>query len=231
MPIHPLQFVRLACLRQIVIWALVVALPAHSVSMVLLQVMGSAHRHSVQAGAVTEVQPPPWSLRGSLRALTVRLAGEGALAVLDAGHAREQARMHATSFKAPPLGAAPLFTEADIRRVSTQPDLEPQDIEPAIDTHSVTEAELAHQHAHDTLQRHNHDANDGSVIVLGDKATSADAPGTAPAIDAGGGTFPLPALFAAMVAAPVVSVEAWRQLVPHLWHSHVNAPLERPPQR
>lgn len=232
MPYQLLHIARLACLRQILICVLAFALPVQGMSAMLVQVMGAMHRHTSQQ----QLDTPPdcatvsaWGLRSGLRLLATRIAGEGTLALLDASHAREAAHQFDTAAHA--SGGAH-FTDADVRMVAMQRDADPQDIaastvEPPQASAAAAEA---HQHAHDTFQRHIHNTADGSVVVLGQQSAGSDSPSMSSAIDAGSGTFTLPAILTAMLITPMVSTVTWRRFVPHLWHNHVNAPLERPPQ-
>ncbi|MFX9181161.1 hypothetical protein ABTN76_20625, partial [Acinetobacter baumannii] len=67
-----------------------------------------------------------------------------------------------------------------------------------------------HAHHHDAFQRHVHDSSDGSVVALGDKAsTDASTPGHTASADAGSGGFPLPADGAAEALAPAHGAAAW----------------------
>ncbi len=201
------------------VWVLVLALPVHGVSNALLQVVGGLHRHSVVVGSAaaslhsTAQADTAWSARSALRTLVAHVAGPGALQMIDAMHARDQAWARAAELKNHP------FTQT-----FTQP------VAPSADTDLALRAEQAHQHAHDTFQRHTHDPRDGSVVALGEQAAKADATGSASALDAGGGAFPLPALLDVQALAPTESTAAWRHVEPQAWRSHVITPLDRPPQ-
>lgn len=203
-----LQRLRLSCLRPWMVWVLVLALPVHGVSNVLLQVMGAAHRHSAVTLAVAQGADSPgitaWSARRTLRSLVASVAGPGALQLIDTMHARDHAWQRAAELK-------------------THPFAQPTDV------HQRAH-QRAHQHAHDTFQRHIHDPHDSSVVALGEHAQAPDAAGGAPALDAGGGTFPLAPVPSVQALAPGDGTAAWRRAASSAWRSHVIAPLERPPQ-
>ena len=209
-----LQRLRLSCLRPLMVWVLVLALPVHGVSNVLLQVMGAAHRHSavtleVAQGTAQHTDTPgsaPWNARSALRSLVASVAGPGALQLIDTMHARDHAWQRAAELKAHP------FT-------------------PAASPVNTAQARLqAHQHAHDTFQRHIHDPQDSSVVALGEHTQAPDAAGSAPVLDAGGGTFPLSPALSVQALAPSAGAATWFKAQASGWRSHVIAPLERPPQ-
>lgn len=205
-----LQRLRLSCLRPLMVWVLVLALPVHGVSNVLLQVMGAAHRHSVVALDDSNQGSAPWNARSALRSLVARVAGPGALQLIDTMHARDHAWQRAAELKARP------FTRSAGRPAT-----------PAVAEH---QAEQAHQHAHDTFQRHIHDPQDSSVVALGEHTQAPDAAGSAPVLDAGGGTFPLSPALSVQALAPSAGTATWFKAQASGWRSHVIAPLERPPQ-
>lgn len=81
---HPaLDFVSFRLMRQMVIWALAIALPVNSMSAVLTLVLGAQHRHtsSEPEGAAS------WSLRPIIGAIV----GDEAMSLIDTYHARESA--------------------------------------------------------------------------------------------------------------------------------------------
>ena len=204
-----LQRLRLSCLRPLMVWVLVLALPVHGISNVLLQVMGAAHRHSAVALATDSPAATPWSARSTLRRLVASVAGPGALQLIDTVHARDHAWQRAAELKAHPFAslASPVDT-AQAQQVRQQ----------------------AHQHAHDTFQRHIHDPQDSSVVALGDHTQTHDVAGSATALDAGGGTFPLAPELSVQALAPTDGTAVWRRAAPSACRSRVIAPLERPPQ-
>ncbi len=212
-----LQRLRLSSLRHWMVWVLVLALPVHGVSNVLLQVMGAAHRHSAVALAAAQDMAPhadspatgTWRAESALRSLVASVAGPGALQLIDTMHARDHAWQRAAELKAHPFApfASPVDT-AQAQQVRQQ----------------------AHQHAHETFQRHIHDPQDGSVVALGEHTQAPDAAGGATALDAGGGTLPLAPALNVQTLVPSDGTAAWRRAEPSAWRSHVTAPLERPPQ-
>jgi len=222
-----LQRLRLGCLRHWMVWVLLLALPVHGVSNVLLQVVGATHRHALtmQAPATDDLTgrgaaasgATAWDTRGALRRLVASVAGPGALQLIDAMHARDHAWQRAAALKAHPFSeparSAALLTQ------------------PTANLHAAKHAhQQAHQHAHDTFQRHLHDPQDGSVVALGGHGQPPDAAGSAPALDAGGSTFPLAPALSVQALAPSGTANAWRPAETSDWHSHVTPPLERPPQ-
>jgi hypothetical protein len=86
------QRLRLACLRQTLVWALALALPVQSVSWVLLQAMGPTHWHTVSAPpSVPAVDGMPRQsdaadIAWALRARVADLAGPRLLALLEGQH-------------------------------------------------------------------------------------------------------------------------------------------------
>ena len=201
-----LQRLRLSCLRPLMVWVLVLALPVHGVSNVLLQVMGAAHRHSVVALDDSNQGSAPWNARSALRSLVARVAGPGALQLIDTMHARDHAWQRAAELKAHPF--TPVASPVNTAQARLQ----------------------AHQHAHDTFQRHIHDPQDSSVVALGEHTQAPDAAGSAPVLDAGGGTFPLSPALSVQALAPSAGTATWFKAQASGWRSHVIAPLERPPQ-
>lgn len=218
-----LQRLRLGCLRHWMVWVLVLALPVHGISNVLLQVVGATHRHAltVQATATGDLTgrgavasgAAAWDTRGALRRLVASVAGPGALRLIDTMHARDHAWQRAAALKAHPF-SAPARSAVLLAQ-------------PPADPHA---AEQAHQHAHDTFQRHLHDPQDGSVVALGGHGQPPDAAGSAPALDAGGSTLPLAPALNVQALAPSGAANAWRPAEASAWRSHVTLPLERPPQ-
>ncbi|RTL29738.1 MAG: hypothetical protein EKK47_12630 [Burkholderiales bacterium] len=97
-------------------------------------------------------------------------------------------------------------------------------------SHRLHVSDDQHVHSHDGLQRHRHDARDGSVIPVGPSESGHDAPGGASAGLGISGALPIPA--SAVLAAPVSGVarEVWDIVHPFPWRSHVSAPMERPPR-
>ncbi len=219
-----LHRLRLSCLRPLMVWVLVLALPVHGVSNVLLQVMGAAHRHSavtlaVAPGTAQHTDTPgtaPWNARSALRSLVARVAGPGALQLIDTMHARDHAWQRAAELKAHPFTAvaSPVNTAQATQAQQARPEARLQ----------------AHQHAHDTFQRHIHDPQDSSVVALGEHTQAPDAAGNAAALDAGGSSFPLAPALSVQALAPSEGTAAWRRAEASAWRSHVIAPLERPPQ-
>jgi len=204
-----LQRLRLSCLRPLMVWVLVLALPAHGVSNVLLQVTGAAHRHSEVALDTNSPTATPWTARRALRSLVSSVAGPGALQLIDAMHARDHAWQRAADLKAHPFSRHSEATLAHQAREEAR--------------------RQAHQHAHDTFQRHIHDPHDSSVVALGDHTQAPDAAGGASALDAGG-ALPLAPVLSVQATTPADSTAAWRRTASNAWHSQVIAPLERPPQ-
>lgn len=206
MPALLFHLARFARLRQIVIWALIVALPVHSLSGVLQRVLGASHRHTA---VVATLQAPSPSL---LRQLVSSAVGTDVQALIDAD--RDRAR---------PVRVPPTFSATDVRLAlaiaSEHPD-------------AAASADPQPQpHTHDGFQRHVHDAHDATVVALGDKAAGdPGAPNPASSADAGAGVFPLPAAAPALAQAPTLSVATWHPLSAQPWHDHVSGPLERPPQ-
>jgi len=222
-----LQRLRLSCLRPLMVWVLVLALPVHGVSNVLLQVMGAAHRHNagVQHTAALDAQDAahaPWNARAALRSLVASVAGTGALQLIDTMHARDHAWQRAAELKAHPFAPPTVLAQP---RADAMPSAVPGASQQAAQAH-----ERAHQHAHDTFQRHIHDLHDGTVVALGEHTQAPDAAGSAPALDAGGGTFPLAPVPGVQALAPGDGTAAWRRAEARAWRSHVVVPLERPPQ-
>lgn len=225
MPFHLLHFVRLACLRHLVVWALLVALPVHSLSGVLQQVLGASHRHTDTADAQATQ-----TLQDGLRALLTAVAGTGTLALIDHEHAREQAHRLAAERTARTAQQPITFSEADLR-VATQASAAAGQNTATSDAANALPPGHTHAHHHDGFQRHVHDSSDGSVVALGDKAgTDAGTPGHTASADAGSGGFPLPADGAPQALAPAHGAAAWRHLASPPWRSHISGPLERPPQ-
>lgn len=219
-----LQRLRLSCLRPLMVWVLVLALPVHGVSNVLLQVMGAAHRHSavtlaVAQGTAQHTDTPgldPWNARSAWRSLVASVAGPGALQLIDTMHARDHAWQRAAELKAHPFTpvASPVNTAQAAQAQQARQEARLQ----------------AHQHAHDTFQRHIHDPQDSSVVALGEHTQAPDAAGSAPVLDAGGGTFPLSPALNVQALAPSAGAATWFKAQASGWRSHVIAPLERPPQ-
>lgn len=217
---HFLQRLRLSCLRPLMVWVLVLALPVHGVSNVLLQVVGAAHRHNASASASAQsiAQPPiahaPWRARAALRSLVASVAGPGALQLIDTMHARDHAWQRAAELKAHPFTPPTALAQTRVDAVSS----------------ASQQAAQAHQHAHDTFQRHIHDLHDSSVVALGEHTQAPDAAGSASALDAGGAALPLAPMLRMQALAPTDGTAAWRRAKAPDWRSHVIAPLERPPQ-
>ena len=216
-----LQRLRLSCLRPLMVWVLVLALPVHGVSNVLLQVMGGAHRHNANTSAQDIAQsthpdaaPQRTTVRAAMRSLVASVAGPGALQLIDTMHARDHAWQRAAELKAHPFTPP---TELAQTRADAVPSASQQ-------------AAQAHQHAHDTFQRHIHDLHDSSVVALGEHTQAPDAAGSASALDAGGAPLPLAPVLRVQALAPTDGTTAWRRAEAPDWRSHVIAPLERPPQ-
>lgn len=225
MPFHLLHFVRLACLRHLVVWALLVALPVHSLSGVLQQVLGASHRHTDAAPALATAP-----LQEGLRALLTALAGTGTLALIDNEHAREEAHRLAADRPSRTVPQPITFSEADLR-VATQEGAAAGTQAPLNAAPNTSQGAAPHAHHHDAFQRHVHDSSDGSVVALGDKAgTDAGTPGHTGSADAGSGVFPLPADGPPQALAPANAATAWRLPASPPWRSHISGPLERPPQ-
>ena len=95
-----LQRLRLACLRQTLVWALALALPVQSVSWVLLQAMGPTHWHTVSAPSSalsvdgTPHQADAFDIATALRARVADLAGPRLLALIEGRHTHGHAGHH-----------------------------------------------------------------------------------------------------------------------------------------
>ncbi|MCH8178973.1 MAG: hypothetical protein IIA02_04210 [Proteobacteria bacterium] len=243
---NPLHLARTAGLRHLVVWALLVALPVHSLSGVLQRVLGASHRHTLAVEGVaapTLLDSLPTRLSSGLRHLVATAAGPGALALIDGDHIRALAQRQSAERQAHPERGLALFSASDLRLALAASPQAPSWQEPAADAPAPQVSAQAHGHPHapahphaeghhhDAFQRHLHDTHDASVVALGDKAhADAGTPGQASSADAGSGVFPLPAAVAALPQPPVASPSAWRHLGTQPWRSHVSGPLERPPQ-
>lgn len=236
---NPLHLARIAgprhlvrrLVRHLVVWALIVALPVHSISGVLQRVLGASHRHTAEVASVDDVGAPA----ALLRHLVAATVGSGALALIDGDHARTLAHRQSAERQARPDRVQPTFSEADLRMAlaaSAEPpawqDPADADARPRPAEHTQPHSH-GHTHDHDGFQRHLHDAHDATVVALGDKAGS-DTGAPATSADAGAGVFPLPTAIPVLALAPAVSQTAWRRLGTQPWHDHVSGPLERPPQ-
>lgn len=239
---NPLHLARIARLRHLVVWLLIVALPAHNLSGVLQRVLGASHRHAPVVAEAPSLPGLPSSsvhtaLQQGLRTLVATAIGEQAWALIDGDHARALARQQAAEEHAHPARPQATFSATDLRQALAASDQEPawaapEDASPT--TAAAAPPSTAHghgqgAHSHDGFQRHVHDAHDASVVALGEKASN-DPAAPATHADAGAGTFPLPVAHAALALTPAAAPAAWRPVTTQPWHNHVSGPLERPPQ-
>lgn len=232
---NPLHLARIARLRHLVVWLLIVAMPVHSLSGVLQRVLGASHRHApVVAEATSLPGLPSYSLHASLqqglRTLVATAIGEQAWALIAGDHARTLARQQAAEEHVHPARPQATFSATDLRQALAASNQEPawaapEDASPTTTAHGHGQG----AHSHDGFQRHVHDAHDATVVALGEKASN-DPAAPATQADAGAGTFPLPAAHAAMALTPAAHPAAWRPVTTLPWHNHVSGPLERPPQ-
>jgi hypothetical protein len=141
-----------------------------------------------------------WSPRELLRAVV----GNGAMALIDGAHLRERGLQVPAHF----------VFESDAHSLE----------------HQHGTGDQVHTHLHGMFERHFHDPSDGSVVVLGAKASGQDAPGNSHGIDEGSvALLPLATLTPMLYFAQCGSV--WLHGIRMAWRSHVTAPLERPPRR
>ncbi|MDO9237677.1 MAG: hypothetical protein Q7U28_16790 [Aquabacterium sp.] len=85
MRLCPFHFANTRLLRQMIVWALVVALPINSISTVLTSILGASHRHAGTEAFDTGTSSS-WSARELLRAVV----GNETLALIDGAHLRER---------------------------------------------------------------------------------------------------------------------------------------------
>ena len=165
--------------RNISVWGLVFALAVYGYSGVLVQVLGSLHRHAEPAAAMSasvDADEEP--------SLLSHLVSE-----VQAWHEAAQARRHA-----------------------------------------LLPHTQAHAHHHGLFERHHHDADDSTVVALGEQASSnpgADDLGSS--ATPGAGLLPIGPLPSLQVPAPAQGRLPWPGSTAAGWRSAELKRAERPP--
>ena len=213
---------RQSLLRQIVVWALIFALPVNGLSNMLLSVLGPEHRHAtqVQHGEEDTEAIPFWS------SMVSSVVGGGAMGIIDRFHAHQHSapRLPVSSdFHSHLLGPGEqdlLAPDPNAHLIAQAPKAAPD----AAPVHAHP-----HVHAHGGFERHRHDPRDGSVIPIGPTDTGHDGPGTAQASLDFSGSLPIPFATPVPVMVMVGGRSAWSGSNTPAWQSQVSSPLDRPP--